>query len=357
MTELEQAYDALKCSVSGKGPLDGAAIGFGIDVSQTPKGKEIKTDLYPLSYTAFYEGNVRSTPGGAKITHWLPFAITAEHWARVAATAQQAMSFISFNDYTRFHPGLVFEVVGEMWKTKAVELMKNEEHASEKVLLGFVAFHHLLLACVQSFPNLIQRASDIVRGFVSDERSRNKQAVPDFGRFLPLLLISDIQWTGTTPCASKSCVEELFNRNVLWILKDHPDLETMRGSPARIAPSWENSQVGLKLTCFQVRYLLDVGRPPASPGVADAWGRLNALAGRPTAAMTTAFQQTVKRVQQLSSYPAWFAAMGMPVPTEPELVQMLESAVYNSARLGYHGRGGGGGGGGGGRGRGRGRGR
>ena len=46
----------------------------------------------------------------------------------------------------------VLEVIGELWKTKAVEMMKGEEHASEKVLFGFCAFHHLLLAFASTIP-------------------------------------------------------------------------------------------------------------------------------------------------------------------------------------------------------------
>jgi hypothetical protein len=50
---------------------------------------------------------------------------------------------------------MVLDLIGELWKTKAVEMMKGEEHASEKVLVGFCAFHHLLLAFTKTYPYVL----------------------------------------------------------------------------------------------------------------------------------------------------------------------------------------------------------
>jgi hypothetical protein len=57
----------------------------------------------------------------------------------------------------RFREAALF-VLGELWKTKVVELMKGEnggaqqEFASEKVLNGLFAVNHLLLALAQDDP-------------------------------------------------------------------------------------------------------------------------------------------------------------------------------------------------------------
>eukprot|EP01105_Mastigella_eilhardi_P007472 TRINITY_DN18907_c0_g1_i1.p1 TRINITY_DN18907_c0_g1~~TRINITY_DN18907_c0_g1_i1.p1 ORF type:complete len:375 (-),score=65.77 TRINITY_DN18907_c0_g1_i1:27-1151(-) len=341
MSELEQAYEDLKCSVTGKSPQDGAAIGFGVEVTRTPKGVEIKTDLCPLSYEAFFSGQPRSSALGARLTHWLPFVVSKEHWARVLPTAKQCCSLIVRDTPTGFLPGDVLHVIGELWKTKAVEMMKCEEHASEKVLLGFVAFHHLLLAFAQSCPEIAREASHRVRDFTTYEQQRTKSKCPDFGRFLPLLLVSDIMWCGTSPFAASACIGELFNRNVLWILKQSPWLSDSAAPPARrICGSWEASQVGLRLTCFQVRYILDVGRPRTETDIVANLARLDALAGRPTRAMIDEFQQTTKRLQHLGSYYDWFLDMGLDKPSETDLMNMLLTAMDNSARLGYHGGGG-----------------
>lgn len=54
----------------------------------------------------------------------------------------------------------------------------------------------------------------------------------------------------------------------MWILKQHPSLEDPSVDSDRIKKSWEPSQVGLKLTCFQIRYILEVGRPMAEKDIA-----------------------------------------------------------------------------------------
>jgi hypothetical protein len=87
----------------------------------------------------------------------------------------------------------------------------------------------------------------------------------------------------------------------MWILKQHPDLEDPTVNNNRIAKSWEPSQVGLKLTCFQIRYLLEIGRPANDKDINKSWDSLNKLYGRPTAQMIQNFQQTVKKVQAISN--------------------------------------------------------
>jgi len=96
----------------------------------------------------------------------------------------------------------------------------------------------------------------------------------------------------------------------------------------RVLKSWGPSSVGLKLTCFQVRYILDVGRPNHEGDINQNFQvsishsffdlfhfifckftttkRLNKLYGRPDAKMTSDFQQTVKKVQAIANYEDWF---------------------------------------------------
>jgi len=290
-----------------------------------------------------------------KITHWIPFAISEENWKKAFPVAKECFSSIMKNNTTSFKPEMVLDVIGELWKTKAVEMMKGEEHASEKVLIGFCAFHHLLLAFATSLPELVKLSTDKVQSFITAPENRNKKAIPDFGRFLPLFLISNILWEDSQH-AGRVCVSELFARNAMWILKQHPDLENADADNQRVTKSWEPSQVGLKLTCFQIRYLLDVGRPVAEPDIQKNFKRLNSLNGRPDSKMTAAFQATVKKVQAIPNYSSWFAAVGLGEPPASTILTMLQTAMKNSETQGYHGgrRGGRGGGGGGRGGRGRG---
>ena len=87
----------------------------------------------------------------------------------------------------------------------------------------------------------------------------------------------------------------------MWILKQHPGLESVNDKDqSRIQKSWDPSQVGLKLTCFQIRYLLEVGRPTNETDINLNYQRFNSLYGRPTQQMVDQFQQTTKKVQAIA---------------------------------------------------------
>jgi len=195
----------------------------------------------------------------------------------------------------------------------------------------------------------VKICTDKVAYFISSPNNRNKQNCPDFGRFLPLFLLSDIKWEDEKH-AGRICVSDLLTRNAMWILKQERDLIDPDLDNNRVTRSWAPSQVGLKLTCFQIRYILEVGRPENETSLQQNWERLNKLMGRPSARMVQDFQATVKKVQAITDYPTWFKAMGLGSPPESEILAMLQDAMRNSESQGYHSASGGGGGRGGGRG-------
>jgi hypothetical protein len=84
-------------------------------------------------------------------------------------------------------------------------------------------------------------------------------------------------------------------------LKQYPELENPTVDDNRITKSWQAAHVGLKLTCFQIRYLLEVGRPANEKDIYKNWESLSKLNGRPTSQMIQRFQQTVKRVQAITN--------------------------------------------------------
>lgn len=49
---------------------------------------------------------------------------------------------------------------------------------------AFVNFHHLLLACVEKYPELGDLAHVMVQQFADEERGRNKDCTPDLGEFM-----------------------------------------------------------------------------------------------------------------------------------------------------------------------------
>ncbi|KAJ1399545.1 hypothetical protein B484DRAFT_248146 [Ochromonadaceae sp. CCMP2298] len=151
----------------------------------------------------------------------------------------------------------------------------------------------------------------------------------------------------------------------LWITLERPELAGSLEIPLaldRLQRSWPSSATGLKLTLFQVRFLLTLPQwSHEYAGVdttdADAVGSAvlrmyDALGGRPTQAMIESFAQQSRQVQAAQDFGAFFQGCGLAVDSA-EADRMLRDAMRRSEELGYHGDDpgtGGGGGGGGGRG-------
>jgi hypothetical protein len=258
-------------------------------------------------------------------------------------------------------PGAVHtQTLGELWKTKVVELMSEEEHASEMVLHGLFAIDHLLLSLAVDDPELIDLATASVQRFIADPSNRIKKKIPDFGRFQPQLLIADVSWLPSPhgPGACTAFIDESFTRNALWIQRQHPDLAATDVAIAdRVERSWDASATGLRLLSFQVGYLRNAKQwadaaaataadpeSPAGESLAAVYSRRRALrlalfsklGGRPDQDMVEAFQRETKAVQKISTQINIFRALGGSID-RAGLEERLVTGMRQSSVLGYHG--------------------
>jgi hypothetical protein len=404
-----EVSEDFRCSMSGVAfdHSESVIIGFGVNVKyrgQDGSIESITTDLSPISMEIFVKGRIRKSALGAPMTHYFPFAINEEHWERakrvltgsvnaILGSAPEASTLPTEQDKLLF-------VVGELWKSMAVLMMKAEAHASEKILKGFCSFHHLLLLAagerdpvldqspllkpsISSSVNpdtlqhewntvvnkkrpttkmaagaekdecgspLLRIVNHKVRGFATNPRMRHKSQCPDFGRFLPMILLSNVTWNDV----KMPFLMELLTRNAKWIYESSRSLGTVRSSEARVLSgraeqSWEPSATGLKLTAFQVRFCLSVAQWARSALPADVvrayekGGKphlmvrtmYNALGGRPTANMLRLFQAETKRIEAMRGFDAFFREMAMP-RSEMEIQAMLCDAMRASAQCKYH---------------------
>ena len=398
-----ETIEDLRCSMTGVAfdHSDKVVLGFGVNVERRFDGSiaGITTDLSPISMEIFLQGRVRKSALGAPITHFLPFAINEQHWKRAKWVLPGCVDAIlaGSRDVRDLHTDeekLLF-VVGEMWKSMAVLMMKGHTHASEKVLKGFCALHHLLLLAAdevdplsdpnsvletlvsrsatgeredepswvtvvrrknttankkRSDPSLLQVANHKVRGFAKNRRLRHKAQCPDFGRFLPMILLSAVSWDEV----KKPFLSELLARNARWICQSSPSLAVVAPNEHtslsdRAAKSWGASATGLKLTAFQICFFHRVVQWASTALPADvvqAYRRWNkpqlavramydALGGRPSAKMLSDFQQEAKCIESMTNFKQFFKRMVLPL-TDLEIQVMLCHAMQSSARFGYH---------------------
>lgn len=370
---------------------DSVILGFGVNVVYTNWGgiESISTDLEPVSYRIFLQGDMKKSALGMTVTHFMPFAINKHHWRKAEAILHTCVdSILSGVDIFRLlrlpraisasrlkAEKLVF-VIGELWKSMAVQMYSGLKFASEKVLKGFCAFHHIMLhSCMedgisqmraeQSSSNLDDGWTKVVRRkrtpsscfvlgaankkvdkFVRHESGRKKQSVPDLGRFLPQILLANTSWG----LLQNPLFEELFARNSKWIVQQYPRLGNIsRYFNDRAKCSWECAATGLKLTGFQIKYALRVkewARTTLPQQTVDRCSNMyfsdqylaremfDELCGRPTCEMLQEFQSMAKNLDSLNSYSEYFEFLQV---SGGEAIDVrLTAAMSLSLSRGYH---------------------
>merc|ERR1719469_1799856 len=90
---------------------------------------------------------------------------------------------------------VILGIVGEMWKTTCVSIVKDESFESERAMMCFVSLHFLLLFFAEELPGLRAHATATVKEFLELIRKGDgenlKACVPDLGRFLARFLLTE----------------------------------------------------------------------------------------------------------------------------------------------------------------------
>jgi hypothetical protein len=414
-----EALEDFRCSITGItfDHSDKVVLGFGVNVKQRHNNGtilSITTDLIPISMEVFTKGNIRKSALGAEITHFFPFAINEAHWEKAKLVLPGCVNAIlkgsqEHNNLSDRPEDRLLFVVGELWKSMAVLMMKGEAHTSEKVLKGFCALHHILLfateekdpfdgplnprdaitaadcakdekCAVGSKPeadcrppesdwevvihkknprknrsraqesDMLRLVNKKVNAFVKYPSGRHKSNCPDFGRFLPLILLSDLSWKEI----KEPFVHELLARNALWVVQAHQGLRKVQRSEntmlsSRAEKSWEASSTGLKLTAFQIRFALNVlpwAKQALPKPLFEAYEKAgnqrlliramyNALGGRPRKEMLAMFQQEAKSLEAMRKFEQFFQSVEMN-PGKLEIQRMLCDAIQRSEKCRYH---------------------
>lgn len=87
---------------------------------------------------------------------------------------------------------------------------------------------------------------------------------------------------------------------------------------------------------FQCYVLTHVGRPKGTKGPFDVLDLYEKRLGKPTTAHKKDLQNGAKEILEVQRWVQFFEKLGGQVPTKARLVEMLEEAITNSERRGYH---------------------
>jgi len=245
-----------------------------------------------------------------------------------------------YNPIDAFDPDMILVVLPKLMNTISVSLMKQSEtgsvtlHASETALQGYCAFHHLLLKLALRHKGMQKKANDAVEKFLASDANRSKKVVPNLGEWLIYLILSDVPW-------AKVCIpylEENLTRNVRWLLKPHPKLETIEKAPVseeRLKLTWTCGKTSYRLLMFQIHFLMTIGRP-ANVHPKDIAARYDRSYGRPSAAMIRSLQEACKGILAVDYWPEFFDRVRVKRPSPEFLTRLLKNCVSMSSQKGYH---------------------
>lgn len=296
-----------------------------------------------------FELGARTTDFGTPIVVTMPHPCSYESWttlgSSLAKAALEQLAPIAAQYQLQLPQSIpaeaeqlerILNVVGEIWKTTCIGIVKDEGYESERAMACFVTLHFVLLCFAREHPDLKAHAVATVREFldlVKEAPEQNlKTCVPDLGRFLVRFLLTE----GDVGLQDNlhTVLRELFNRNVRWVDRDFwpaADVEDDEEKAEQVEASFEASQFGMKLTAFQSYYILR----SAELGL-DTLEAHEACCGRPPAETLRVFQQDCTGIKDLGSYEEFFVWLRLEDLLGTDVHKMLSDAVEESEARGYN---------------------
>lgn len=332
------------CCFYTKAKADSEVLGFGISVEYHDDGniKEVTTELDVISQQAYFDHKVRRGAWGGEFQYFLPLVLDGQHAQRALPTLKCALACLvrrrasTSND---FQPWMALAVIPQVMNSFVVSLMREDEgeedavprHASERALLGYCSFHHMLLALQARYPEIRQVANLKLREFIQGRRS--KDYVPDLGQLLVYMTVTeDVAWADLVPAV----LHESQVRGVRWLLRDMPYLEGSVDKNVRLQKTFQGRMTSLRLLMFQAYFLCNVARP-SGESLSASLSRYNCQFGQATEPQSEGLMRACRGILKVRSWSEFYAAMGFEAPSDAELAQGLCDAVVESRELGYHG--------------------
>jgi len=243
-----------------------------------------------------------------------------------------------------FDPATVLDVIPKLMNSQVVLLMKGEIWASQKALGGYMAFHHLLLAICRVEPAVQAELEQRIARFMSSDEARVKSRVPNLGEFICLLSASEkYRWSSV----AAALLSEVFDRNVLWLLKKYPHLGKISDtgiSKERLRCTFQAALVSMRLIMFNAWFLNNVAKPAhthsGSACVCTAstctLGRYERTKGVPPRQQIEAVHTAVRSICEVNSWEGYFKALDVQPVAPLDLCNWLRQSVMSSLRKRYH---------------------
>jgi len=316
-------------------------LGIPISVNkQNTRFPELSSSLDLLCWESYTQDSVRKSVWGQKFTHFLPIWINKEHGERSFTYICDAIRDLTFAaPSTPFEPRMAIQILPRLMNSMVVSVMSGNVHASIKALEGYCMFHRLLLEFVSRYPELQVKINARASLFVKEDDERHKDRTPNLGEFLPLVAVSTaVTWDDI----ALPYLEENFTRNVLWVIKKYPAMGRINKGfnpgevdKVRLDKTLEASLVSQRLLAFHVFFYRHFARP-GGMSLSEIGENYDRFYGRPSTEMKMNLQRKVFEILEIRTWPQFFTAIGMAVPSQAHLTQWLVHSVIASKKKNYH---------------------
>lgn len=320
-------------------------IGVGVDYTINPKTKEVdyislSQDL--VSKSSFDIGN-NSDVFENTYELFLPLYFSKGHFQRALPLIKKIVRTLYHGSPSgEFKPSMILDVFPKVVNTFVVLLSDSGIAASRKSYIGLLRIHRLFLALADEFPEIRKDALSKLQDFTKHEWNRRKDTCSSLGNLLPLLFVvdeKDFSWGNLW----KVYLNEKFDRSVLWICKEYPELKDISvPDDERLQKSFTASKVGLRLTMINVyfQWLLCKGSVHDRALMYDTY---YSSPYKDTASQLNEhlsyqkFRFQIHSIMQVKNWEGFYKYALVPCPqTKHEMVSILHKSVKNSLRKKYH---------------------
>merc|ERR1719361_2757000 len=344
-------------------------FGIGLEIEpneETGFGVTVRSQMDILSKTA-WSNKCRTGVWGERLTLFLPLVMNRKHSQRAHGDIIQFLSVIS--DHIREHTpisnpnpleqelesNLTLKLVDSLIammnsivvqfsmktdKSDRQKLAKRNYYEAksgsksismmmcEKVVIGYSAFHHLLLYLKSKNAKLITSfANRWVQLFMDKIPYSGKYWCKDLGKLLIYTMISSqFKWEDI----ARHFLYESFTRNVKWMMaqEKYAKYNDTKIRSKRRQNTFIATTTSRRLIMFQVWF--------SRSNAIETLHSYNQRLGRPRHAVRHGIVSKTKEIATCNSWPKYFDELRVEIGGKKEIDQLLRFAVYNSRSKGYH---------------------
>lgn len=332
-----QIEEELVCFYSRKSFKEDC-LGIGVSFSKDLRTGEIKRikaclDLFGLS--AFMNHNLRLGAMNETFTHFLPVFLNAEHGEKAIYLSKRALSIIMTGNHKNFTPEMVLSVYPKLMSQMVLTVVTEKRALSTKFLQGYCYFHRILLHFQSEFPELNKMIDATVQGFLKDENQRHKDVIPALGDFISYAAVADVEWKDFV----NIFLDEVFVRNVYWILAKYPELEHLEheefNDEDRMNFSFKVVLNSLRLVLFHKFFFNEIAHR-GKKTKKEICEEYDANYGKVSEAIEEKFLDFCKKVMEIRTFEEFFEMLEIPI-TKEEIIKKLKDSIAISKKKKYHG--------------------